>query len=159
MIFQGVKCFRGPNYQDFGRIIMTFFIILSGIWGKKYRFEKVYIYILKHPRVVNVEYALKYTAEIEKMDKLSGLSWLFSKIGTIIRDIMTKLANFDQISNYHDLSRIPRIPIELYTLMYGLGTYSSRHFRIIKEVVRHFRHFLRIYDVFNFWLRQVSKRR
>ena len=37
-------------------------------------FEKVYIYILKHPRVVNVEYALKYTAEIEKIDKLSGLS-------------------------------------------------------------------------------------
>ena len=95
---------------------MTLFIILSGIWGKKYRFEKVYIYILKHPRVGNVEYALKYTAEIEKMDKLSGLSWLFSKIGTIIRDIMTKLANFDQISNYHDFSRIPRIPIELYTL-------------------------------------------
>ena len=101
---------------------MTFFIILSGIWGKKYRFEKVYIYILKHPRVVNVEYALKYTAEIEKMDKLSGLSWLFSKIGTIIRDIMTKLANFDQISNYHDFSRIPRIPIELYTLyIYSKG--------------------------------------
>ena len=115
-LIQGVKYFRGPNYQDFGRIIMTFFIILSGSWGKKYRFEKVYIYILKHPRVVNVEYALKYTAEIEKMDKLSGLSWLFSKIGTIIRDIMTKLANFDQISNYHDFSRIPRIPIELYTL-------------------------------------------
>ena len=114
MVYQGVKYFRGPNYQDFSRIIMTFFIILSGIWGKKYRFEKVYIYILKHPRVVNVEYALKYTAEIEKMDKLSGLSWLFSKIGTIIRDIMTKLANFDQISNYHDFSRIP---IELYTLL------------------------------------------
>ena len=48
---QGVKYFRGPNYQDFCRIIMTFFIILSGIWGKKYSFEKVYIYILKHPRL------------------------------------------------------------------------------------------------------------
>ena len=30
---------------------------------------------------------------------------------------MIKLANFEQISNYHDLSRIPRIPIELYTLI------------------------------------------
>jgi len=62
------------------------------------------------PKVVNVEYALKYTAEIEKMDKLSGLSWLFSKIGTIIRDIMTKLANFEQISNYHDLAGFPGFP-------------------------------------------------
>ena len=31
---------------------------------------------------------------------------------------MTKSANFDQISNYHDFSRNPRIPIELYTLLY-----------------------------------------
>ena len=60
--FQGVKYFNGPNYHDFNRIIMTFSIILSGIWGKKYRFEKVYIYILKYPRLVNVEYALKYKA-------------------------------------------------------------------------------------------------
>ena len=59
---QGVKYFNGPNYHDFNRIIMTFSIILSGIWGKKYRFEKVYIYILKYPRLVNVEYALKYKA-------------------------------------------------------------------------------------------------
>ena len=95
---------------------MTFFIILSGIWGKKYRFEKVYIYILKHPRVVNVEYALKLQLKLKKWTNYQDYHDFFSKTGTIIRDIMTKLANFDQISNYHDFSRIPRIPIELYTL-------------------------------------------
>ena len=40
----------------------------------------------------------------------------FSKIGTFIRNIMTKLANFDQISHYDDTSRISMITRGLYTL-------------------------------------------
>ena len=42
---------------------------------------------------------------------------------------MTKLANFELISNYHDLSRIPRITIELYTLKDKLKDSKTYEFK------------------------------
>ena len=40
----------------------------------------------------------------------------FSNIDAFIRNIMTRLANFDKIKNYHDFSRIIRINREFETL-------------------------------------------